>query len=56
MNATRSRVKFFKKEKLMLGACLAVQWLRLCLPVHSVGLIPDGGTKSPHASGPKTKI
>ena len=37
------------------GTSLAVQWLRLCLPMRGTGSIPDRGAKIPHASGPKSQ-
>ena len=38
----------------MFGTSLAIQWLRLYLPVHrGVGLIPGQGAKIPYASGPR---
>ena len=33
------------------GTSLVVEWLRICLPnAGDTGLIPDGGTKIPHAT------
>ena len=38
----------------MFGTSLAIQWLRLYLPVHrGVGSIPGQGAKIPYASGPR---
>ena len=39
-----------------LGTSLAIQWLRLRLPMQGgVGSIPGQGAKIPHASGPKNQ-
>ena len=43
-------------KKLGHGTSLAVQWLRLYVPMQGVaGLIPGRGAKIPHASRPKNQ-
>ena len=43
-------------SKLFGGTSLAVQWLRLCLPMHGVRVsIPGQGAKIPHASPPRNQ-
>ena len=41
-------------RKVAIGTSLAVQWLRLCLPMQGVQL-PGEGAKIEHASQPKKK-
>ena len=42
-------------DKTHIETSLAVQWLRLPSNAGGTGLIPDQGTKIPHASWPKNK-
>ena len=45
---------FWSFQKAYVGTCLAIQWLRLCLPMQGFGgSTPGQGTKIPYASQPK---